>query len=122
MRRMLIALASIAVVVSAFATPAAAVAPERGTTGGRTIRIDGKSFAFIPNRIIIRAGERVTIVYHSLDGFHDLVVQGVGRVVKANGGQTRRGTLTIAKPGTYKFWCSVRGHRSAGMKGTIVVQ
>jgi plastocyanin len=122
MRRMLIALASVAVVVSAIAMPAVAVASEPGAAAGRTIKIDGKSFEFLPNRITITAGERVTIVYHSLDGFHDLVVKGVGRVVKANGGQTRRGKLMIAKPGTYKFWCSVRGHRSAGMVGKIVVQ
>jgi plastocyanin len=118
---MLIALASVAVVVSAL-TPAVAVASEPTAAAGRTIKIDGKSFAFLPDTITIRAGERVTIVYHSLDGFHDLVVKGVGRVVKANGGQTRRGKLMIPKPGTYKFWCSVRGHRSAGMVGKIVVQ
>jgi plastocyanin len=122
MRRILIAIACVAVVVSAFATPAVAVTSRRTATAGTTIKIDGKSFAFLPNTITIHAGERVTIVYHSLDGFHDLVVKGVGRVVKANGGQTRRGKLMIAKPGTYKFWCSVRGHRSAGMVGKIVVQ
>jgi plastocyanin len=87
----------------------------------RTIRVDGRSFAFEPNTITISAGERVKIVYRSLDVYHDLVVQGIGRVVKANGGKTRRGTLTITEPGTYKFWCSVRGHRSGGMKGTITV-
>jgi plastocyanin len=122
MRRMLIALASVALVLSALTIPATAVASQPTGAAGRTIRIDGKSFAFLPDTITIRAGERVTIVYHSLDGYHDLVVKGVGRVVKANGGQTRRGKLMIAKPGTYKFWCSVRGHRSAGMKGTIIVQ
>jgi plastocyanin len=122
MRRMLIALASVAVVVSALAMPTVAVASEPRAAAGRTIKVDGKSFEFLPNTITIHAGERVTIVYHSLDGFHDLVVKGIGRVVKANGGQTRRGKLMISKPGTYKFWCSVRGHRSAGMVGRIVVQ
>ena len=122
MRPMLIALASVAIVVSASAFPAAAAVSRPTAAAGRAIRIDGKSFAFLPNTITIHAGERVTIVYHSLDGFHDIVVKGVGRVVKAGGGQTRRGKLMIAKPGTYKFWCSVRGHRSAGMVGKIVVQ
>jgi plastocyanin len=32
-------------------------------------------------------------------------------------------TLTLnLKPGTYKFYCSVPGHRQAGMEGTLIVK
>ncbi len=33
-----------------------------------------------------------------------------------------KATVTFAKPGTYKFYCSVHGNRDAGMVGTIVVR
>ena len=35
-------------------------------------------------------------------------------------GGTRRVTLKL-KPGTYTFYCSVPGHRQAGMEGTLKV-
>jgi len=35
-------------------------------------------------------------------------------------GGSRKLTLTL-KPGTYTFYCSVPGHRQAGMEGTLRV-
>lgn len=39
-------------------------------------------------------------------------------------GAGQSGTLefTPSKPGTYEFWCTVAGHKEAGMTGTLVVQ
>ena len=36
-------------------------------------------------------------------------------------GGSKTVTMTL-KPGTYKFYCSVPGHRQAGMEGTLTVQ
>jgi plastocyanin len=36
-------------------------------------------------------------------------------------GATKTLSLNL-KPGTYKFYCSVPGHRAAGMEGTLTVQ
>jgi uncharacterized cupredoxin-like copper-binding protein len=56
---------------------------------------------------------------------HDVTVESpsgstVGATPIFQGGSK---TLTLnLKPGTYKFYCSVPGHRQAGMEGTLVVK
>jgi hypothetical protein len=54
---------------------------------------------------------------------HGIAVEGHGvdqdgKIVQPGG--TSTDTLTL-KPGTYKFYCPVKGHEAAGMKGTLVV-
>jgi uncharacterized cupredoxin-like copper-binding protein len=55
---------------------------------------------------------------------HNISVQGTG--INLHGptvgrGQTSTVTATL-KPGTYTFYCSVPGHREAGMQGTLTVK
>ena len=90
--------------------------------GAREIKVTAGRFRFTPKEITIAAGEDVTIVMKSTDLFHDFVVKGTGHVVGAKRKKTAMGGLRIDEPGTYKFWCSVKGHRAAGMKGTLVVE
>ncbi|HEU5302291.1 MAG TPA: plastocyanin/azurin family copper-binding protein [Acidimicrobiia bacterium] len=90
--------------------------------GARRIKVTGRNFSYEPKKIVVDAGEDVTIVMKSTDIFHDLKVKGAGHVVGADAGATEKGGLRIDKPGTYKFWCTVPGHRAAGMKGKIVVE
>lgn len=90
--------------------------------GAREIEVSADSFSYDPEEISVDAGEDVAIVLTSDDIFHDFVVEkGGGHVVGANGGVTKRGGLRLDKPGDYTFYCSVSGHRAAGMEGAIVV-
>ena len=52
---------------------------------------------------------------------HDLSVEGTRFKLFARPGQTADATLKVDKPGTYAFYCSLPGHREAGMAGTLVV-
>jgi plastocyanin len=62
---------------------------------------------------------KVTLVNHG--GIeHDFKINGTDMHLKANGGTTTSGTVTLAK-GTYGFECTVPGHAAQGMKGTVVV-
>jgi uncharacterized cupredoxin-like copper-binding protein len=54
---------------------------------------------------------------------HDVVVEQNGKKFGETPvitGTTAKLSLNL-KPGTYKFYCSVPGHRMAGMEGTITV-
>ncbi len=56
---------------------------------------------------------------------HDVAVESssgkvLGQTPTFSGG-TKSLTLEL-KPGTYKFFCTVPGHRQAGMEGTLTVQ
>ncbi|MDQ6607426.1 MAG: plastocyanin/azurin family copper-binding protein, partial [Actinomycetota bacterium] len=55
---------------------------------------------------------------------HDIAIQGgglnqVGKIVVNGGFSTVTASL---KPGKYTFYCSVPGHRQAGMAGTLTVK
>ena len=89
--------------------------------GGRKIAVTGDDFSFSPARITMKAGETVTIALTASDVAHDLYVQSIGHVVHAKADKTARGSIRIKKAGTYKFWCTILGHRKQGMTGTITV-
>ncbi len=67
-----------------------------------------------------------------LDRLHEHVLAGHNVTVESSSGTQvgatptfQGGSKTLSlnlKPGTYKFFCSVPGHRMAGMEGTLTVQ
>jgi plastocyanin len=89
--------------------------------GAREVAVDARNYEFDPSELDLAAGEDVAIALHSVDQRHDFAVDGKGVVVDVAGGKTASGGLRFAKPGTYTFYCSIPGHRAAGMEGTITV-
>jgi plastocyanin len=89
--------------------------------GARQIDVTGTLLRFKPAVLTIAAAENVTIKLSADDVAHDFYVQGIGHVVHAKAGKTALGGLRIKKAGTYKYWCTIKGHKQAGMKGTITV-
>jgi plastocyanin len=56
---------------------------------------------------------------------HNLTVASASGAVEGATATFSGGTKILAlnlKPGTYKFYCSVPGHRAAGMEGTLTVK
>lgn len=87
----------------------------------RQIDVEANDFTFNPSAIEITAGDDVTVALTATDVEHDFVVDEVDSHVHAEPGETAIGGLRIDVPGIYTAYCSVPGHREAGMEATITV-
>jgi uncharacterized cupredoxin-like copper-binding protein len=99
-----------------------------GASGDATTSIEvmgEDSLEFNPDAFTVPAGEEVTVELTSGGVEHDFVIEGLGgedvEVVHADAGQTETGTFTADEAGTYTVYCSVPGHREAGMEATLEV-
>lgn len=113
-----------------------------GTDMDTSIEVRGtQDFAFEPAELTAPAGEEVTVeltadetVEHNVtieDAADVGQAEGVGDhpetpdsdlgVVHTAAGETATGTFTIDEPATYTVYCSVPGHREAGMEATLEV-
>jgi uncharacterized cupredoxin-like copper-binding protein len=81
--------------------------------------------AYSTTSLSAKAG-KVTIAFsNSAPLAHNLTVQSPSGSVIAATPTFQGGSKTLSlnlKPGTYKFYCTVPGHRQAGMEGTLTVQ
>ncbi len=118
--RVLIATAVTGIVVAACggggaSAPAASVSQPSGTE----ILVSAVEFAFDPDAIEVSADGEATVTLTNKGTIeHDITVDALGVKIHAKPGQTVSGTVT-AKAGAYEFYCSIPGHKQAGMVGTI---
>lgn len=87
-----------------------------------SIQMEAGDLYFDPEEYSAEAGE-VEIVVENVGAVeHDVVVEEVGdtSVVHVEPGQTGSGTIDL-EAGTYTVYCSIPGHREAGMEATLNV-
>jgi len=97
-----------------------------GGGGGSTVKISADpsgALKYEQTDVSATAGS-ITIDFTNMSSLpHDVTIEGNG----ASGGTdeiTNSSTSTTIDldPGTYTFFCSVDGHRAAGMEGTLTVK
>jgi plastocyanin len=109
---------------TATATPAGGAATQ-GAAGPlkQAANPEGK-FSFAAKQLTAKAG-KVTIDFTNASSLeHNLTIAQGSKVLGATPtfqGATKTLALKLA-PGTYTFYCSVPGHRAAGMEGKLTVQ
>lgn len=99
------------------ASPSASPIAGIGSAAVSTVDI-----AFEPKELAIPADISVVLTITNNGVLqHDFVIDELGiRSDLLNGGESA--TVTITAPvGTYTYYCSVPGHREAGMEGTLTV-
>lgn len=119
-----------------------------GASGGKTgeapreVKIVNNAMAFDTKEIALTKGQPVKLVLENKDGMlHDFSVEQMpvsekkeasagehGHSqnkltvhVSADAGKTGSVEFTPTKSGTYAYYCTVPGHRDAGMEGKIIV-
>lgn len=69
------------------------------------------------------AGGPLTLTLHNAGRIsHNVTIDELGVQLGAAAGATQSVQLTDIPAGTYTFYCSVSGHRQAGMEGTLTVR
>jgi plastocyanin len=89
--------------------------------GARQIEVSATIEAFDPDEITANVGEDLAIVLTSEDMLHDFTIDELDAHVAADRGETEEGGVTVDEAGTFTYYCSVPGHRRAGMEGTLTV-
>lgn len=85
------------------------------------ILVEADEYEFDPAEITAPAGQ-VTFVLKNVGSLeHDLTIDEADFKLRALAGQTETGSVDL-EAGTYEVYCSVAGHRAAGMEGTLTVE
>ncbi len=102
---------------------------EAGGAEGATVEIEadpGGALAYAQEEVTATAGD-VTVDFNNPQPVgHDVDIEGSGGESLGKTEVITEGSSSVTlkglKPGKYTYFCSVPGHREAGMEGTLVVE
>ncbi len=96
-----------------------------GPGGTVQLEADPTDLAYDTTELSSKPG-KVTIDFTNPSALeHDVAIEGEGKELASSELVANGGKATVSAelaPGTYTFYCTVPGHREAGMEGTLVVK
>jgi nitrite reductase (NO-forming) len=91
-----------------------------GAHAGEAVSLDVGIGGFVPSELEAHEGD-IALTLNNLDAFpHDFTIDELGVKFTLEAGATVTESFA-ATPGVYEFYCSVPGHKEAGMVGTLTV-
>jgi cytochrome c oxidase subunit II len=94
----------------------------QGAAEPRVIEMTARRFAYEPNEIALKTGERVVIAIRSIDFVHGMNIPGLGRRLDLMPGRVTRLELHPQAPGVIDFVCdNFCGDGHENMHGRFVV-
>jgi uncharacterized cupredoxin-like copper-binding protein len=91
-------------------------------TDAPEITVEAGEMWFEPATIQMTAGEPTNLTLANAgEVLHDLTIEELDLMIEAEPGQRGTAGLELPEAGDYDFYCSVAGHASAGMRGTLTV-
>ncbi len=107
---------------TASGTVAAPTAAGQPATGGTTVNVIEKDFAFAFDTSTVPPGTVTFAITNQGPSPHNLEFTSINKVSETiNAGQTTKFTVDF-QAGTYPFICNIPGHEQLGMKGTLTVK
>ena len=99
---------------------------ESGSSPGdalATLTVEAGDLWFAPSELTIPSDGSTTLVLVGAGQVaHNLIVDELGLQLYVGPGISSEVTVSDLPPGTYQFYCSVFGHRRAGMYGTLTIE
>ena len=99
-----------------------AAAPAVAALETLPLKVVATDLTFDLKEIKATAGQRVDLTLENRGLIeHDLTIDALQAKVLARPGQSVKGSFVAQKGGTYEFYCSIPGHKEAGMVGKLLV-
>lgn len=89
----------------------------------KAFNLQNKALSFDVKEIKVKKGDTVKVTFKVTQGTHDFVVDEFStRTELLKVGQEETVEFIADKTGSFEYYCSMPGHREAGMKGTLIVE
>ena len=89
------------------------------------VHVYASEFGYEAESLEFHAGEPFTIMLHNTGALeHDIVIEGFedDGGIHLTPGEDGKATFILSEHGEYKVYCTVPGHRDAGMESILVVE